>query len=117
MYASLDDALILYENVESQEEKMRIIGFMPRLADGTENIPFPAITSLLEKADDTQLKVQLIRLLHRNSRPEAIRFLLETAREHPDHQVRQAAVTVLGTINDPAATRALEDLVTDQERN
>ena len=117
MYASLDDALILYENVESQEAKMRIIGFMPRLADGTENIPFPAITSLLEKADDTQLKVQLIRLLHRNSRPEAIRFLLETAREHPDHQVRQAAVTVLGTINDPAATRALEDLVTDQERN
>jgi len=117
MYASLDDALILYENVKSQEAKMRIIGFMPRLADGTENIPFPAITSLLEKADDTQLKVQLIRLLHRNSRPEAIRFLLETAREHPDHQVRQAAVTVLGTINDPAATRALENLVTDQERN
>ena len=117
MYASLDDALILYDNVEFREAQMRIIGFMPRLANGTENIPIPAITSLLEKTDDTRLKVQIIRLLHRNSRPEAIRFLLETAREHPDHQVRQAAVTVLGTINDPAATRALENLVTDQERN
>lgn len=96
---------------------MRIIGFMPRLADGTENIPFPAITRLIEKADETQLKVQLIRLLHRNNRPEAIRFLLETAREHPDPQVRQTAVTVLGSINDPAATRVLEELVKDPDGN
>ena len=117
MYASLDDALILYENVESLEAKMRIIGFLPRLADRPENIPLPAITRLIEKADETQLKVQLIRLLHRNNRPEAIRFLLETAREHPDPQVRQTAVTVLGSINDPAATRVLEELVKDPDGN
>ena len=117
MYASLDDALVLYENAEYQEAKMRIIGYLPRLADEPENIPLPVITSLLEKADETQLKVQLIRLLHRNNRPDVIRFLLETAREHPDYQVRQAAVTVLGTISNPAATKALEELVKDEDGN
>lgn len=77
----------------------------------TKAVPFAELARLYDRADDAEIKEQLIFAYSQSKDPAALDKLMSIARTEPDRKLRSTAVFWLGQSHDPRAAQFLMEVI------